>query len=66
MSVKVSSPKKKKQQTAYQKSTCLVRITNEVRAFITKHGGWGESIDQTLRKLLKMGPSKHTDLKRAE
>lgn len=41
-------------KTAYQESTCLVRLTKEVRAFITERATWGDSIDRTLRRLLGM------------
>ncbi len=44
--------------TEYMKSTRTVRLTIEVRDWITDHASRGESIDNALRRLLKI-PNGH-------
>jgi len=34
--------------------TCVVRLTHEVKQHIISKARWGESIDQTLRRLFAM------------
>ncbi len=51
-----SSAKKKRRDTQYTIDTSVVRLTHEVKDFIKDKSKWGESIDQTLRRLLKLKP----------
>lgn len=50
--------KKKQQPTEYVRGTIVVRLTREVHQRIVEKAGWRESIDQTLRRIFKMGPWK--------
>lgn len=49
---------KKKKPTQYALSTCVVRVTQDLKDHLTGQAGYGESVDQVLRRLLKLGPWK--------
>lgn len=59
--------KERRHPTAYEESTCLIRITKELKEFIVGQGHWGNSIDYTLRRLLNMKqPVENNDSKKVE
>jgi hypothetical protein len=49
-----SPDKKLRRSTPYTLATCVVRITHETKNHITSQSKWGESIDQTLRRIFKL------------
>ncbi len=51
-----SAAKKKRRDTQYTLDTSVVRLSHEVKDHIKDKSKWGESIDQTLRRLLKLKP----------
>ena len=56
-----SQDQKKRRQTAYSLGTCVVRLTHGVKEHIITKARWGESIDQTLRRIFKLGDWKDTN-----
>jgi len=49
------SARKKRRETAYSLDTCVVRVTTRVKEYFISKGKWGESFDQILRRLHKLG-----------
>ena len=56
-----SAAKKRRRDTQYTLDTSVVRLTHEVKDHIKGKSRWGESIDHTLRRLLKLKPWTGTD-----
>jgi hypothetical protein len=46
--------RKQRRDTAYTLSTCVVRLTYDVKQHIISKAKWGESIDQTLRRIFSL------------
>jgi hypothetical protein len=51
----VTRKKSTRRATPYTMATCVVRLTYDVKAHIVSKAKWGESIDQTLRRMFSMG-----------
>jgi hypothetical protein len=60
MAAKQRSTRKRRRETEYSESTSTVRLSDDVKQFITDKSRYNESIDKTLRRLLGMTKGKGT------
>lgn len=56
MAASAKKKKKKKQPTEYALSTCVVRVTQDLKDHLTGQAKYGESVDTVLRRLLNLEP----------